>query len=256
MPVRLAPRNRAAAVLPTGLVSTTQPSARDRLIVALDVPSQAEALALAGTLAGHVGMLKIGLELFVAEGPTVVSRIREAHPTLGIFLDLKLHDIPNTMRGAIRSARALGVRLLTVHAGSGVEHLRACVEEAGDALGILAVTVLTSQDAQACAEAGHTRSPAELVVLRAAAARRAGCAGIVCSGQELRGVVEAAPRLLRVVPGIRPVGADAGDQKRVMTPAQAIADGATHLVVGRPIVHATDPAAAADAIVAEIAGAR
>ncbi|MCA9650309.1 MAG: orotidine-5'-phosphate decarboxylase [Myxococcales bacterium] len=230
-------------------------TARDRLIVALDVPSQVEALALAGRLAGHVGMLKIGLELFVAEGPSVVRAIREAHPELGIFLDLKLHDIPNTMQGAIRSARGLGVRFITVHAGSGVEHLRACVEEAGDALGILAVTVLTSQDARACEEAGHTRSPAELVVRRAECAREAGCAGIVCSGQELRGVVEAAPSLFRVVPGIRPAGAEVGDQKRVMTPARAIGDGATHLVVGRPIRSAADPAAAADAIVAEIASA-
>jgi orotidine-5'-phosphate decarboxylase len=236
-------------------MSLADPTARDRLIVALDVPTQAEALAAAGVLAGHVGMLKIGLELFVAEGPAVVARIRHAHPELQVFLDLKLHDIPNTMRGAIRSARSLGARFLTVHAGSGVEHLRACVEEAGDALGILAVTVLTSQDAQACAEAGHTRSPAELVVMRADAARRAGCAGLVCSGQELRGVVAAAPSLFRVVPGIRPAGADAGDQKRVMTPALAIAEGATHLVVGRPILQAADPAAAADAIVAEIAGA-
>ena len=236
-------------------MSTAVPSARDRLIVALDVPSQAEALAAAEVLAGHVGMLKIGLELFVAEGPAVVAHIRRAHPELQVFLDLKLHDIPNTMRGAIRSARSLGARFLTVHAGSGVEHLRACVEEAGDDLGILAVTVLTSQDAPACAEAGHTRSPAELVIMRAECARKAGCAGVVCSGQELDGVVTAAPSLFRVVPGIRPVGADAGDQKRVMTPALAIADGATHLVVGRPILQAADPAAAADAIVAEIAGA-
>ncbi|MCX4240443.1 orotidine-5'-phosphate decarboxylase [Paraliomyxa miuraensis] len=234
-------------------MSTASTSARDRLILALDVPSQAQALALGGRVAGHVGMLKVGLELFVAEGPAVVRSLREAYPELEIFLDLKLHDIPNTMRGAIRSVRSLGVRFLTVHAGSGVEHLRACVEEAGDELGILAVTVLTSQDAQACVEAGHTRAPAELVVRRAECAREAGCAGIVCSGQELPGVVETAPSLLRVVPGIRPAGADAGDQRRVMTPARAIGDGATHLVVGRPIHRATDPAAAADAIVAEIA---
>ncbi len=227
-------------------------AARERLIAALDVPSRAEALALAGALAGHVGMLKIGLQLFVAEGPSVVRAIRQAHPELEIFLDLKLHDIPNTMRGAIRSARSLGVRFLTVHAGSGLEHLRACVEEAGDRVGILAVTVLTSQDARACEEAGHTRSPEALVELRARAAAEAGCAGLVCSGQELCGVVPAAPALFRVVPGIRPAGADAGDQKRVMTPARAIADGATHLVVGRPIRDADDPAAAADAIVAEI----
>ena len=233
-------------------MTTAPPTARDRLIAALDVPTRAEALALAGALAGHVGMLKIGLQLFVAEGPDVVRAIRQAHPQLEIFLDLKLHDIPNTMRGAIRSARSLGVRFLTVHAGSGTTHLRACVEEAGDDLGILAVTVLTSQDAAACEQAGHTRSPADLVVRRAECAREAGCAGIVCSGQELAGVVEVAPDLYRVVPGIRLAGGDAGDQKRVMTPARAIAQGATHLVVGRPIRTAEDPAAAADGIVAEI----
>jgi orotidine-5'-phosphate decarboxylase len=229
--------------------------ARARLIVALDVPDRAAALALAERLAGHVGMLKIGLELFVAEGPAIVRELRERHPELGLFLDLKLHDIPNTMAGAIRSASSLGARFVTVHAGSGIAHLRACVEEAGESTGILAVTVLTSQDEQACHEAGHTRGPAELVQIRAEAAAKAGCAGVVCSGQELEAVSAAAPGLFRVVPGIRPAGAERGDQKRVMTPAAAIAAGATHLVVGRPIRNAEDPPAAADAIVAEIAGA-
>lgn len=229
-------------------------AARRRLIVALDVPDAATALAAAQRLAGHVGMLKVGLELFVAEGPEVVRQLRRAHPQLEIFLDLKLHDIPNTMVGAIRSARALGARFITVHAGSGVAHLRACVDAAGPALGVLAVTVLTSQDAAACAEAGHTRSPAEIVALRAAAAHQAGCAGLVCSGQELARVREAAPGLACVVPGIRPAGGELGDQKRVMTPREAIAAGASYLVVGRPILGAADPAAAADAITAEIAG--
>jgi orotidine-5'-phosphate decarboxylase len=228
-------------------------SARDRLIVALDVPDRASALALAETLEGHVGMLKIGLQLFVAEGPAIVREIRERFPKLDIFLDLKLHDIPNTMVGAIRSASSLGVRFMTVHAGSGIAHLRACVEAAGEDMGILAVTVLTSQDEQACREAGHTRAPAELVEIRARAAAEAGCAGLVCSGQELEAVVAAAPDLYRVVPGIRPAGAAVGDQKRVMTPGRAIAAGASHLVVGRPIRQAEDPAAAADAIVVEIA---
>ncbi|MEZ4380912.1 MAG: orotidine-5'-phosphate decarboxylase [Nannocystaceae bacterium] len=228
---------------------------RDRLIAAIDVADADAALAAAARLDGHVGMLKVGLQLFVAEGPSVVERLRRAHPGLEIFLDLKLHDIPNTMRGAIRSARDLGVRFLTVHAGSGVEHLRACVDEAGDALGILAVTVLTSQDAAACAEAGHTRTPAELVELRAACAREASCAGIVCSGVEVERVAAIAPALARVVPGVRPASAAAGDQKRVVTPGEAIRRGATHLVVGRPILKAEDPVAAADAIVAEIAGA-
>ncbi len=229
--------------------------ARSSLIVALDVPDADAALALAGTLAGHVGMLKIGLELFVAEGPSIVQRVKAAHPELGIFLDLKLHDIPNTMAGAITSARKLGADLITVHAGSGVEHLRACVEAAGDELGVLAVTVLTSQDAAACQQAGHTRPVSEIVGMRVDAAREAGCAGIVCSGQELLSLRERAGSLYKVVPGIRPAGAAVGDQKRVMTPARAIGDGATHLVVGRPIRNAEDPAAAADAIVAEIDGA-
>lgn len=229
---------------------------RRRLIVALDVPDAHAAVAAAQALQGHVGMLKVGLELFVAEGPEVVRRLRGEVPELEIFLDLKLHDIPNTMRGAIRSARGLGCRFITVHAGSGAGHLRACVDEAGPELGVLAVTVLTSQDAAACAEAGHTRAPAELVALRAAVARAAGCAGVVCSGQELARVRAAAPGIACVVPGIRPAGAEVGDQKRVMTPGQAIADGAGYLVVGRPILAADDPAAAADAIVAEmVAGA-
>ena len=226
--------------------------ARQGLIVALDVPDAASALAMADKLAGHVGMLKIGLELFVAEGPEVVRQVKRAHPQLGIFLDLKLHDIPNTMQGAIRSARQLGADLITVHAGSGVEHLRACVEAAGPDMGVLAVTVLTSQDAQACKEAGHTRPPEEIVEMRAVCAREAGCAGIVCSGQELSRVKAVIPDLYRVVPGIRPAGAAVGDQKRVMTPAKAMTDGATHLVVGRPIRSAEDPAAAADAIVTEM----
>ena len=228
-------------------------SARSRLIVALDVPSRQAALALADELAGHVGMLKIGLELFVAEGPQIVRELGQRHPSLDLFLDLKLHDIPNTMVGAIRSAARLGARFITVHAGSGVAHLRACVEAAGEDAGILAVTVLTSQDEQACREAGHTRSPAELVERRARVAAEAGCAGLVCSGVELEHVVAAAPTLAKVVPGIRPAGAEIGDQKRVMTPGRAIRAGATHLVVGRPIRQARDPAAAADAIVAELA---
>jgi orotidine-5'-phosphate decarboxylase len=225
---------------------------QNRLIVALDVPNAEAASDSVARLRGHVGMIKIGLELFVAEGPSIVRRMLEQAPDLGVFLDLKLHDIPNTMRGAIRSARSLGARFVTVHAGSGTAHLAACVEEAGPDLGILAVTVLTSQDERACREVGHTRMPEEIVEMRAVCAREAGCAGVVCSGQELHRVKAVAPRLFRVVPGIRPAGLAVGDQKRVMTPARAIDEGATHLVVGRPIMRAEDPAAAADAIVAEM----
>ena len=231
-------------------------AARSQLIVALDVPDTASAIAAAESLGGEAGLLKIGLELFVAEGPQVVLAIRERFPQYGIFLDLKIHDIPNTMRGAIRSARKLGARFLTVHAGSGTEHLRACVQEAGDELGILAVTVLTSQDETACREAGHTRAAVEIVEMRAVCAREAGCAGVVCSGQELSRVRMVAPELFRVVPGIRPAGNAAGDQKRVMTPSTAISEGSTHLVVGRPILGAADPQAAARAIIEEIASAR
>ena len=230
--------------------------ARRRIIVALDVADGDAAEAVARRLAGHVGLIKVGLELFVAEGPAVVRRLRAAAPELAVFLDLKLHDIPNTMVGAIRSARTFGARFITVHAGSGVQHLRACVEAAGPELGVLAVTVLTSQDAAACAEAGHTRGPAELVAMRAGCARAAGGAGVVCSGQELAAVREVAPDLLTVVPGIRPAGSEVGDQKRVMTPGLAITAGASYLVIGRPIVAAADPVAAAEAIAAEIAAAQ
>jgi orotidine-5'-phosphate decarboxylase len=228
-------------------------SARERLIVALDVPDADAAFAAARRLAGHVGMFKVGLELFVAEGPSVVGRLRELAPDVEIFLDLKLHDIPNTMRGAIRSVRQLGVKFVTVHAGSGTAHLQAVVEEAQGAVGILAVTVLTSQDEVACRQAGHTRTLEELVEMRAVCAREAACAGVVCSGRELGRVRAVAPRLFRVVPGIRPAGADTGDQQRVMTPGRAVAEGASYIVVGRPILQADDQAMAADAIVAELA---
>jgi orotidine-5'-phosphate decarboxylase len=228
---------------------------RERLIVALDVPNVDAAVDVAKRLSGHIGMFKIGLELFVAEGPSVVGRVRELAPDVEIFLDLKLHDIPNTMKGAIRSVRSLGVKFLTVHAGSGTAHLQACVEEAAGAVGILAVTVLTSQDEVACRQAGHTRAVEELVEMRAVCAREAGCAGVVCSGRELGRVRAVAPRLARVVPGIRPAGADEGDQQRVMTPARAVVEGASYIVVGRPILQAADQAAAADAIVLELAGA-
>jgi orotidine-5'-phosphate decarboxylase len=226
-----------------------------RLIVALDVPDGAAALALADRVAPHAGVVKVGLELFVAEGPEIVRALRARLPALDVFLDLKLHDIPNTMAGALRAARRLGARWVTVHAASGLAHLQAAVAAAGDELGVLAVTVLTSQDQAACDEVGHTRAIAELVTLRARLAAAAGCAGVVCSGLELAHVRAAAPALLRVVPGIRPAGSDAGDQSRVLTPAAAIAAGATHVVVGRPIHGHADPAAAAAAITAELAAA-
>lgn len=231
------------------------------IIVALDVPSTDAAVNLATNLNGHVGLFKIGLELFVAEGPKVVESVKQAAPDVDIFLDLKLHDIPNTMRGAIRSAKNLGVRFMTAHAGSGPSHLQACVEEAGDNLGILGVTILTSMDEDDCHLAGHTRNPQELVQIRAIGALEAGCAGIVCSGQELPSLDvpkngKGGQPFFRVVPGIRPAGDDVGDQKRVMTPGKAIEAGANFLVIGRAIRGAVDPAEAAKSIFQEIEAAK
>ena len=216
------------------------------IIVALDVPSSEAAVSLATKLNGKVGLFKIGLQLFTAEGPKVIEAVKKVAPDVGIFLDLKLHDIPNTMRGAIQSAKNLGVEMMTIHSGSGFTHMQACVEEAGDDIKILAVTVLTSMDVLDCSSAGHTRNPTELVQLRVAAAAEARCFGIVCSGQELDAGLP--KKLWKVVPGIRPSGSAVGDQKRVVTPRQARDDGASVLVIGRPISKADDPLAAAKAI--------
>lgn len=228
----------------------------NRIIVALDVPTASDAISLASALNGRVAMFKIGLQLFVAEGPSVVQAVQDAAPDVGIFLDLKLHDIPNTMQGAIRSAKGLGVRFMTVHAGGGVSHLRACVEEAAGKIDILAVTVLTSIGREEASQAGLPSDLASLVKLRASSAAEAGCAGIVCSGQELADLQGVAPNLLRVVPGIRPAGGDVGDQKRIMTPGKAVMAGANYLVIGRPITQANNPAAAAEAISQEIHNAQ
>jgi orotidine-5'-phosphate decarboxylase len=227
---------------------------KERLILALDVPSIDAGRALLERLAGRVGMVKVGLELFAAEGPAAVRAVRD----LGheVFLDLKLHDIPNTVAGAVRSARSLGARMLTVHAAGGAEMLRRAVAEAGGDLTILAVTVLTSLGPEDLEPASILGPPAEAVRRRALLAASAGCGGIVCSPREAAEVrVAVGPDLELVIPGIRPAGGDLGDQKRAATPAAAIRDGADWLVVGRPISAAPDPAAAADAIADEIGAA-
>lgn len=226
--------------------------ARNRLIVALDVSSASNALALAEQLQHDAGLFKIGLELFYATGPTIVTQLREICPNVGIFLDLKLHDIPNTMRGALRTLSNLGVEFITVHTAAGPSHLSACVDAADGRTRILGVTVLTSQDEASCRATGLAEGPKALVHRRAQLAAQAGCAGIVCSGQELADVRRIEPELITVVPGIRPSGAEIGDQKRVMTPKDAIAAGASYLVVGRPITQAPNPRLAAQQIVAEI----
>jgi orotidine-5'-phosphate decarboxylase len=231
--------------------------ARQRLIVALDVPAQAEALVLADSLGQSCRWFKVGLELFVAAGPSVVEAL--AGRGYSVFLDLKLHDIPNTVASAVRSTGSLGARMLTVHAAGGPVMLHAA-QEAAAALPVapqlLAVTVLTSMNQAQLAAIGVERTPGEQVSLLARMGIGAGIRGFVCSPQEvatLRGLT--GPQGVLVIPGIRPAGAAQGDQQRIATPAMALRDGASYLVVGRPITQAADPVAAAEAIVAEMAGA-
>ena len=222
----------------------------NRLIVPLDVPTLSEADALVATLAGAASWMKIGLELYTAEGPEAVRCISATGAS--IMLDLKLHDIPATVAGAMRRVAALGVGLVTVHAGGGRQMLEAAVAAAGDTR-VLAVTVLTSMDADNLREVGVAAAPRDAVLLRAQLAIEAGCHGVVASPLEAAAIREIAPAgFLIVTPGVRPSGADVGDQKRVMTPAQARAAGADMVVVGRPIRSAADPAAAARAVVAEL----
>ena len=228
--------------------------ARDRLILALDVPTLAEAEAMIERTRGSLGVYKIGYQLAFAGGLPLAERLaREGTP---VFLDMKLHDIGNTVANGVAGVAGMGVRFLTVHAYP--QTMKAAVDARGTSgLKILAVTVLTSYDDADLAAAGYELTVMELAAERAAQARDMGCDGIVCSAEEaarLRGI--AGTHMALVTPGIRPAGAEAGDQKRIMTPARAIKAGADYLVVGRPILQAPDPKAAADAIVAEIAAAR
>jgi orotidine-5'-phosphate decarboxylase len=229
-------------------------TARERLVFPLDFATLAEARTAATRLAPAVGVLKVGLELFVSEGPAAAALGRELG--LDVFLDLKLHDIPATVERAVASAAALGVRYLTVHATGGMEMLARAVASAARAkspLTILAVTVLTSLDGNDLRFQGVDATPGDQVLRLARMAWTAGVRGFVTSPAEARRMREAlGSEALLVTPGIRPTGAAAGDQKRIATPASAIADGADLLVVGRPIRDAADPLAAASAIVAEI----
>ena len=239
----------------THLVRT--PPAPPALLLALDVPDAASALALVDRFAGRCRFYKVGLELFTAEGPAIVRAIHARGAD--VFLDLKLHDIPNTVRSAARRAAALGVRLLTVHASGGAAMLRAAVDGAGEGCGILGVTVLTSLTAGEVAEAwgrGDALDAGGEVVRLAGLCAGAGAHGIVCSGAELPAVAAAhGGRLSPLVPGLRPAGASADDQARVVTPEAAAAAGARYLVLGRAVTAAPDPAAAWDAIAAAVAAA-
>jgi orotidine-5'-phosphate decarboxylase len=227
-------------------------NARERLIVALDVPSEGDARALADALAGHVGLFKVGSQLFTAAGPEIVHELVARGEK--VFLDIKYHDIPNTVAGAVAAASRLGVSLMTVHALGGQAMLEAAVG-ATPAIGarLLAVTILTSHDQGSLGTLGLSGDVAANVQRLARMAQAAKVDGVVASPHEVALIRACCGKdFLVVTPGIRPAGARAGDQARLATPAAALAAGADYLVVGRPITEAKDPAAAADAIVREM----
>lgn len=234
-----------------------RPSApHERLIAAIDVPTLDEAGRLCAQLAGHVGMAKIGLELYLAEGARAVRAAQDAG--LPVFLDLKLHDIPNTVRGAARSVARLGTRLLTVHASGGRAMVAAARQGLEEGAGeerprLLAVTVLTSLSPADLADQAIAGSVEEHVVRLAGLALESGADGLVCSPHEVEALRRAfGPEPLLVVPGIRPAGSAAHDQARAATPAQAVTAGADYLVVGRPLREGPSPAEAARRLADEL----
>jgi orotidine-5'-phosphate decarboxylase len=234
-------------------------TAASPVFAALDTVDEAWAARLAASLGGLVGGLKLGKAFFTARGPEGVRRVGAGHR---LFLDLKFHDIPSTVAGAVGAAAALAPAIITVHASGGAAMMRAAVEAAAEETlrhgvprpRIVAVTVLTSLDDGDLAAVGQAGPVADQVQRLAALAQACGLDGVVCSPREIAAVRRlAGPDFVLVVPGVRPAGSAAGDQKRTMTPAEAMALGATYLVIGRPLTGAADPAAAARAIAAEIA---
>jgi orotidine-5'-phosphate decarboxylase len=227
---------------------------RSKLIVALDLPDRNSALQAVERLSGHVGLFKIGLELFTGEGPHLVEEIRGRGEK--IFLDLKLHDIPNTVRGAVRSACRLGIQMLTIHASGGPNMLSAASQEAQSAASpplLLAVTALTSLSDSDIRALGIEIPAGQWVERLATIAQESGIHGIVASPKELLTLRNRFGDSLQfVIPGIRPAGADLQDQARTATPGEAIRAGASYIVVGRPVLQAADPAKAADLIIEEI----
>lgn len=229
-------------------------STSDRLIVALDFPDARAALALVDRLEKAVLWFKVGLELYLAEGNPLLAELQRRG--YSVFLDLKLHDIPNTVASAVRVASRLGVNMLTLHAAGGPEMLAAAAEAAVGGPDLLAVTVLTSMAEAQLKATGVNASPATQVNNLGALALGCGVQGLVCSPMEvgsLRSQFGSKPML--VTPGIRPQGSAAGDQRRVATPAAAILSGASYLVVGRPITRAADPGTAARIVIAEMQSA-
>ncbi len=228
--------------------------ARSRLIVALDLPDRSSALESVERLSGHVGFFKIGLEIFTREGPRLVEEIRNRGEK--VFLDLKLHDIPNTVRGAVRAACRLGVQMLTVHASGGPTMLAAASQEAQSSVApplLLAVTALTSLSESEIHTMGIAGSVEQWVERLATMAQNSCIPGIVASSKELSMLRNRFGNAMQfVIPGIRPAGAEIQDQSRTATPGEAIRAGANYIVVGRPVLQAPDPAKAADSIVEEI----
>src|SRR3954463_304549 len=229
-------------------------SARDRLIVALDVPNAADAQKLVRSIGTSASIYKIGKQLFTSEGPALVRDLVGSGRK--VFLDLKYHDIPNTVASAVRSAADLNVAMLTVHASGGSKMLSAAAEAAAQSASkpvVLAVTVLTSMADEDLHEIGIAGSAQDQVVKLAKLAQKAAIGGLVASPSEVKALRQTMGQEMKIVtPGVRPTGSDKGDQSRVATPAEAIANGADYIVVGRPITAAPDPAAAAKAILAEM----
>jgi orotidine-5'-phosphate decarboxylase len=229
---------------------------KDRLIIALDVSRASEAQKIVNEIGESASTYKVGKQLFTAEGPQVVRDLVASGRK--VFLDLKFHDIPNTVAGAVSSAASLGVSMLTVHASGGTKMLKAAAEAAANSSAkplVLAVTVLTSLNDADLQEFGLPVGVADQVLRLAGIARNAGCTGIVASAHEAASLRRNLGEGFAIVtPGVRPTGTDLGDQARVITPADAIRAGATHIVVGRPITGAPNPAAAAQQILSEMEG--
>lgn len=221
---------------------------RDRLVIAVDLSERDEILRLVESLRGAVGVFKIGLQAFIANGPSIVREVVSFGER--VFLDLKIHDIPNTAKHAVAEAAALGASMATVHAAGGEAMLRAC---AHDTLLVLGVTVLTSLDAAELERIGLHGSPVENAVRLARLAKESGLRGVVASPLEIRSIREACgAELVILTPGIRPAGSEVGDQRRTMTPREAVTAGADYIVVGRPITSAADARSAALRIVEEM----
>jgi orotidine-5'-phosphate decarboxylase len=232
-------------------------TAKERLIIALDVANGAQAQSLVQAIGDAGVYYKVGLELFTAEGPGIVRELVGSGKK--VFLDLKVHEIPNSAAGAIRSAAALGVSMVTVHATGGLKMMQAAsiaALAASHRLTVLAVTILTSLSESEVRDIGYSANAADQVIRLATMAKNAGCGGVVASPQEVRRLrMEVGPELAIVTPGIRPLGSEVGDQARIATPADALRAGASHLVVGRPINAAADPGAATRSILDEMQGA-